>query len=144
MNLVLSTLTGNVVEDTSQVIVQGYLGNSTGTANCAIKTDDVYSISTGLIIALGEDPKKKTQTLTVQADTQHWIRYSNLKECIRKVGEHIDVQSYIGKASGQLVRLEYCTAKESQFPVREWGITLYKQDPTYLIFAPHVYEDAEY
>lgn len=144
MNLVLTALTGDLVENPSEVIVQGYLGNSSGTANCAIKTTDVYSISTGLVISLGEDPKKKTKTLTVQADAQHWIRYSNLKDCVRHVGEHIDVESYIGTASGNLVRLEYCTAQESQFPVRELGVTLYKQDPTYLIFAPRIYDDAEY
>ena len=144
MNTVLSALTKTNVTNPSEIIIQGYLGNSTGTANCAIKATDIYSISSGLIIALGEDPKKHTFTLTVQADAQHWIRYSNLKQCKRKVGEYIDVESYIGVASGNLVRLEYCTTQESQFPVRELGVTLYKQDPTYLIFAPRAYEDAEY
>lgn len=141
MNIVLSVLTHSDVQNARDVIVQGFLGNSTGTANCAIKTTEVYSICMGAVVAVGEDIKKRTYTVTVELDSQHWIRYSNLKQCCIEVGDNIDIETHIGTASGNLVRLEYCTAKESQFPVREGGRELYKQDPTPIIFNSS-FEDA--
>ena len=49
MNQVLSILTGEQVD--SSVIDRGYCGNSQQYAGCFIKTDKVYSICNGVVLA---------------------------------------------------------------------------------------------
>lgn len=136
MNKILSTLTGNPVNDPKSVIDQGFVGISSATAGCLIRTKLVHSISTGTVIACGIDPLNNSWTITVEINSQTWIRYCRLfEEDLPGVGQKLNESDYIGVAFKGLMRLEYCTAEKSQFPVRELNRQLYKHDPTPIIFG---------
>ena len=136
MNKVLSTLTGTKVDNPKSVIDQGFVGNSSATAGCLIKTNLVYSICTGTILAVGIDPSNNTLTITVEVSSQKWIRYCRLVvDELPDVGKQIQVGDFLGITHKGLMRLEYCTAEKSQFPVRELNYQLYKHDPTPIIFG---------
>jgi hypothetical protein len=136
MNKVLSTLTGTKVDNPKSVIDQGFVGNSSATAGCLIKTNLVYSICNGTILAIGIDPFNNTLTITVEVSSQKWIRYCRLvADELPDVGKQIQVGDFLGVAYRGLMRLEYCTAEKSQFPVRELNYQLYKHDPTPIIFG---------
>lgn len=136
MNKVLSTLTGNIVNDPKSVIDQGFVGISAATAGCLIRTSIVHSICDGTVIASGVDPLNNTVTLTVEVTSQMWIRYCCLLEDnLPAVGQKVKESDYLGVTYKGLMRLEYCTATTSQFPVRELNRQLYKHDPTPIIFG---------
>ena len=136
MNKILSTLTGNQVDDPKSVIDQGFVGISAATAGCLIRTNMVHSICDGTVIATGIDPLNNTWTVTVEATSQMWIRYCLLLEDdLPAVGQKIKESDYIGVAHKKLMRLEYCTSAKSQFPVRELNKQLYKHDPSAIIFG---------
>lgn len=133
MNKVLSILSGKEVDES--VIDQGFVGNSQQTAGCFIKTQFVNSISEGVVLATEKDPKTNTWTVTVEIDTEHWIRYCNLSATTSISGRNISQGSFIGYPYKGLMRLEYCNSDKSQFPVRINNRQLYKQDPTPVIFS---------
>lgn len=136
MNKVLSTLTGTKVDNPKSVIDQGFVGNSSATAGCLIKTNLVYSICNGIVIATGIDPSNSTLTITVEVNSQKWIRYCRLaSDEIPTIGQIVKTGDLLGVAHKGLMRLEYCTAEKSQFPVRELNTQLYKHDPTPIIFG---------
>ena len=135
MNVTLSTLTGTNVENPRSVIDQGFVGNSQSTAGCFIKTQAVYSICNGVVLAVEQDPKDSTWGVTVEADSKHWVRYCCLSAAKVLVGGKISVYDSIGYANKGIMRLEYCTSEKSQFPVRVLNKQLYKCDPTPIIFG---------
>ena len=136
MNKVLSTLVGNQVENPSSVIEQGFSGNNSVTAGCLIRATSVYSICNGTVISTGIDPINDTLTITVEVNSQKWIRYCRLSpETLLNVGQKIQVGNFLGFAYDGLVRVEYCTSVPSKFPVRELHKQLYKHDPTPVLFG---------
>lgn len=133
MNEVLSTLAGQEVDES--VIEQGFIGSNQQNAGCFIKVSVVHSISDGVIIAVEKDPTDSTKTVTVEVDSQHWIRYCRLCASSKFVGAKIQPGDFIGYSDRGLMKLEYCTAEKSQFPVRIIYNQLYKQDPASIIFG---------
>ena len=136
MNLVLSLLSGKEVE--TNVIDQGFSGINQTTAGCFIKTEEVHSISQGTVIAVEQDPKNARWTVTVKLDDFQWFRYCNLSIVKVAVLQELDLEDFIGYSYKGIMRLEYCTTEESQFPVRLSTDQMYKQDPTSIIFAQEV------
>lgn len=132
MNKILSILSGHEVDES--VIDQGFVGNSQQSAGCFIKTQMVNSISGGTIIATERDPKIGAWVVTVEIDSEHWIRYCYMSATKGIVGSDISQGDFIGYAYKGRIKLEYCTSEKSQFPVRILSKQLYKQDPTPIIF----------
>lgn len=135
MNATLTTLTGTQVNNPRSIIEQGYNGSSIRTAGCLLKTQFVNSICTGLVLAVGKEPYDNTWSVTVEVNSQKWIRYCNLFICDVNVGQKVQPNDSIGASFKGLMRLEYCTAEKSQFPVRALNRELYKHDPTPVIFG---------
>jgi len=133
MNEVLSTLAGREVDES--IIEQGFIGSSQQNAGCFIKVPTVHSISEGIVIADEKDPSDSTRIVTVEVDSQHWIRYCRLCASSKFVGAKTKPGDLIGFSDKGLMKLEYCTAEKSQFPVRIIRNQLYKQDPTPIIFG---------
>lgn len=133
MNQVLSILTGKQVD--SSVIDRGFCGTKQVNAGCYIKCDKVYSIYSGVILATEVDPETDTWSVTQEVNSQFWLRYCNLSKVNVSVGSNITLSNYIGDTTKGLVRLEYCNAESSSFPVRILSQQLYKQDPTPIIFG---------
>lgn len=133
MNQVLSILTGKQVD--SSVIDRGYCGNYQEYAGCYIKSDKVYSICNGVVLASEKDPKNDTYSVTVEVDSQCWVRYCYLSQVNVSAGAYLKLEDLVGYSTKNLTRLEYCTANESQFPVRILSKQLYKHDPTPIIFG---------
>lgn len=133
MNQILSILTGKQTDES--VIDQGFIGNNQQTAGCFIKTDLVYSICVGTVLAVERDVKTATWCVTVEIDSQHWIRYCGLSSAKVAAGDRIEISTMIGYAYKHLMKLEYCTSEQSQFPVRILSRQLYKQDPTIILFS---------
>lgn len=143
MNEVLSTLTGVRIDNPRMAIEQGYIGNSANTAGCYIRTSPIYSICKGVVLSAGKDPKNNTWCITIEVNSQRWIRYCNLASCKQRAGQTIKKDDFIGYAYRGKMRLEYCTSEESQFPVRESNKQLYKHDPSPIIFGQEILsEDA--
>ena len=132
---VLSVLVGKEVKDPSTVIEQGWVDGNTCNTGCLIKTKGVYSICDGKVIGIEKDPKNNTWSITVEYDSQHWIRYCCLSATGLLTGQAVSEKSSIGVANNGLMRLEYCTSEKSQFPVRVLNQQLYKQDPTPILFG---------
>lgn len=132
---ILSTLTGTKVTNPRDVITQGYVGNSPASAGCYIKTQVVYSICNGTVLAVERDPNTSTWCVTVWVDSQSWVRYCGLSATNVLVGASISEHSTIGYAYKNIMRFEYCTATKSQFPVRVSNKQLYKCDPTPILFG---------
>lgn len=137
---VLTTLTGLQVTDTRNIIDQGFLGNDTKTANCKINTFEVHSISSGTVISIDRDDKYAYWHVTVEVNSKRWVRYCCLASFKVKVGEVINKGDFIGYGYRGTMRFEYCTDSLSQFPVRLVSRTMYKQDPTPILFEQ---EDVE-
>ena len=133
MNEFLSILVGKEVD--SSVIEQGFVGNNPYTAGCHIKAQAVCSISTGVVIAVDRDPKDSTWCVTVEVDSKRWVRYCYLSGARVIVGAKISVYDPVGYPYKNKMRLEYCTAEKTQFPVRILNKQLYKTDPTPIIFG---------
>lgn len=135
MNKTLSTLTGTTVDNPRSVIDQGFVGNSQYTAGCFIKTHKVYSISSGIVLSVSQDPKDSTWGVTIEVTSKQWIRYCCLGATSVLVGRKISTYDVIGYANRGVMRLEYCTSDKTQFPVRVLDKQLYKTDPTPIIFG---------
>lgn len=133
MNKILSMLSGRAVDES--IIDQGFVGNSQQTAGCFIKTHYVNSISEGTVIAVEKDPRDDTWAVTVEIDSDHWLRYCNLSATTCISGRPISQSNFIGYSHKGIMRLEYCNGDKSQFPVRINNTQLYKQDPTVIIFS---------
>lgn len=133
MNEVLSTLTGHSVDES--IIEQGFIGSNQQNAGCFIKAQSIHSICDGIVIAAEKDPSDSTWSVTVEIDNQHWVRYCRLCASSKFVGTKVAPNDLIGYPLNGLMRLEYCTADKSQFPVRILKNQLYKQDPTPIIFG---------
>ena len=132
---ILSLLTNTKVNDPTQVIDHGYVGNSTQSAGCWIKTTDVNSISSGVIIAIERSDTNNTWFVTLEVNSKQWVRYCCLGAVKVTLGQSISEGQLIGYAYKNLMRVEYCTAKETQFPVRVSSRQLYKTDPTPILFG---------
>ena len=132
---ILSILTGRRINNPSSVIEQGFVGNSQFTAGCFIKSPKVYSICKGTVLAVEQDPINSTWTITVEVNSQKWVRYCCISSTNITAGSTLNQNDYIGDSYRGLMRLEYCTADKSQFPVRVLSKQLYKQDPTPIIFG---------
>lgn len=135
MNLVLSNLTGKRVDDPTTVIEQGWVGSTEYNTGCLIKTSRVNSISSGVVIDIGQDPMDDTWSVTVELNPRLWVRYCRLLTVAVAVGQKLAVSDYIGAAYKSMMRLEYCTNKSSAFPVRALNKQLFKNDPTPIIFG---------
>lgn len=135
MNEILTTLTGTTVHDPSSIIEQGFLGNSPLTANCLIKAFEIHSICDGTVLTVEMDPKYNTWCITVEVNSQNWIRYWGLADFKVTYGQKITRGTFLGYAHKYKMRLEYCNNVKSQFPVRVSNRQLYKNDPTPIIFG---------
>ena len=136
MNEILSILVGREVDES--VIEQGFIGNSQQSAGCFIKTNYVFGICNGVIIGIDRDPNNSTWSITVEVDSQHWIRYCNISATPLLVGASAQVYDRVGYSTDGLMRLEYCNSDKSKFPVRVGSRQLYKQDPTPIIFSNNI------
>lgn len=132
---VLSQLLGRHVDSSSGVIARGYMGNNTHTAGCLINTNKVFSICTGIVLAVDTDPFNDTITVTVENNSSRWIRYCMLSSANVKVGQTLKISDLIGVGTKSTIQLEYCTSETSKFPVRYLSKQLYKHDPTPVIFG---------
>ena len=132
---ILSALTGLTVTNPRSVIDQGFVGNNINTAGCMIKTSTVYSICDGTILAVERDPSDSTWCVTVEFDSQLWVRYCRLSATGVFAGRTLFKGELVGYSAKQLMRFEYCTATKSQFPVRVATRQLYKHDPTPVLFG---------
>jgi hypothetical protein len=132
---ILSTLTGLNVTNPRSVIDQGFVGNNTETACCKIKTSGVYSICDGTVIAVERSPLDSTWTITVEVDSQLWLRYCGLRTTGLLTGVSLHSTELVGYPYNSLLRFEYCTSAVSKFPVRVATRQLYKQDPTPILFG---------
>lgn len=140
MNKILSILSG--VDTDESIIQQGFIGSSSQNAGCFIKTSDVNSICKGTVLHVDKDPSSNRLCVTVEIDSQHWIRYCELSEIKVASGQDIDIYDPIGYGYKNLMRLEYCTDEISQFPVRLLLCQLYKHDPSVILFSDNIlYEE---
>lgn len=136
MNDVLTILTGTDVANPQSVIDQGFVGINATTAGCYVKTTSVYCIFSGRVIYVGTDPLMHNNfTVITEIDAHHWICYCNLSKCNISVGAEVTIRDFIGYAADGIMRLDYCTDHQSQFPVRVGVKQLYKHDPTPIIFG---------
>lgn len=132
---VLSMLTGETIMDSSNVIEQGWHDSQPFMTGCLIKTSNVYSICPGIVINIGVDDKNNLYSVTVEYDSQTWVRYCMLGNVSVNVGDSVEFQTKIGTSHKNLIRFEYCTPEVSNFPVRELTSQLYRQDPTPVLFS---------
>ena len=138
---VLTTLTGIKVDSPRFVINRGFLGNSQETAGCLINTFEVHSICRGVVLAVDKEPKQSTWCITVEVNSQRWVRYCLMATTKVSVGQTIYKDDFLGYGYRGRIQLEYCTATESQFPVRILSKQLYKQDPSPIIFGQENIEE---
>ena len=136
MNEVISILVGKQIDTPGEVIDRGFNGSSDNTAGCLIKAFEVYSVCEGTVLAIDMDPQKNMWTITVEVDSQCWIRYCRLASFKVEVGQILDKNQLIGYGYKNLMQFEYCTAEESDCPVRILEMQLYKQDPTPILLGP--------
>ena len=129
-NKIFSMLVGRKLSDNESVIEQGYGGSSQATAGCFIKTQGVYSICNGTVLAVERDPNNSTWCVTVWVNSQQWVRYCYLSSVKVLVGATVSENTPIGYEYKNLMKFEYCTSTKSKFPVRVATQQLYKHDPT--------------
>ena len=132
MNEVLSTLTGVRVDDPRKVIDSGFNPNTQG---CTIKAIEVHSLCHGIVIEIGCDPKMNTWCITVEVNSQQWVRYCNLASYKVTLNQTVNKSDFLGYAYKGLMRLEYCTDEVTTYPVRIQMMEMYKRDPSPIIFA---------
>lgn len=151
MNEVISLLLNKQVDNPGEVIDRGFNGSNSSTAGCLINASKVYSMSAGTILAVEKDIQKATWTITVEIDSQCWVRYCLLSEVKVEAGQIVDKAQLLGIGYKNLMQFEYCTTEESDCPVRILEMQLYKQDPTPILLGPDDldeefinYEELEY
>lgn len=91
---------------------------------------EVYSISNGVIIEVGQVAKHKC--VTVQYDEKTCVRYMNLDSVSILLGHTISFGDKIGDV-GSFVHFEYLTPEKSLWPVRIGPLRYYKHDPIDLL-----------
>lgn len=139
MNLdLLSVLTDTKVDDLSKVIHQGYIGDSTHNAGCWINTQAVNSICEGVVLAVERDPKNATWVVTVEVNSQRWVRYCGLSAAKVLSGAKVERGTPIGYAYKNKMKFEYCTSSRTKFPVRILSKQLYKRDPSPILFGQEI------
>lgn len=138
---ILSTLVGTPISDTSAVVLQGWHDSPPYLTGTLIRAASVYSMSTGVVISIGQDDKNNLYSVTIEYNYVTWFRYCLLKTCDIHVGDHVGIGTKIGTASKNTLRFEYCNQVQSDFPMRALGRQLYKQDPTPILFGADVYSE---
>lgn len=126
---IISTLVGATIKDLSHVIKQGWQGTRPFMTGCLIITDNVFSICTGTVAAVGQDEASELYTVTVEYDYVTWVRYCNLQSCDVDFGDRVVRGTKIGNTYKGELRIEYCTDEFSQFVARTTDRQLYKHDP---------------
>lgn len=134
MNIILSTLLNRTIDNPRDVIIQSWKGSAPYVTGCLIKGDNIYSICNGQVLSISQD-LNSTWCVTIQYNSQFWIRYCALESYDVNAGEYVYTHDLIGKGHDNTTRLEYCNSQVSNFPVREIGIEIYKHDPTPIIFG---------
>lgn len=137
MTHVLTTLTGVKVTDPKTIIDQGFNPKNQG---CMIKAIEVHSICSGVVIDVGTDPIANTWCITVEVNSARWVRYCCLASYKVTVGQTVTEGTFLGYAYKGIMKLEYCTAEKSDYPVRLLSRQLYKHDPTPVIFGQNIAE----
>lgn len=135
---ILSLLTNIEVTDPRTVIEQGFTGKDTQSAGCWIKTQYVRSICSGTIISVDRAPTNDTWCVTVEVDSNRWVRYCGLSAVKVLKGYAINPSDFIGYSYKGLMRFEYCTSKKTKFPVRLVSKQLYKTDPSQVLFGQEI------
>lgn len=143
MNDALSTLVGMTVNDPRTVIVRGFAGKSTETANCLIKASSVYSICRCKILAITQSPRNDGWCVTTYISADRWVRYCGLSSVGVLNNQIIDKGTLIGYGTNGQMQLEYCTPEKSNYPVRMLGTQLYKHNPTSIIFTKQDISEVE-
>ena len=135
MNDTLSLLAGKHVDNPRDVIEQGWVGSSPYNTGCLIRTEEVHSICKGTVLSIDKDPKNNTWSITVEVNSQKWVRYCRMASFKVSIGQKLTFNDLLGFSNKGLMRLEYCTPEASQFPVRILKKQLFKHDPTPIIFG---------
>lgn len=135
---ILSLLTNTQVSDPREVIDQGFMGSNTQSAGCWIKTQDVRSICSGTVISIDRTDTNDTWCVTVEVDSNRWVRYCCLSAVKVIKGYSINPSDFIGYSYKGLMRFEYCTSKKTKFPVRLVSKQLYKTDPSQVLFGQEI------
>lgn len=135
MNPILSTLIGKTVEDPRTVIERGFQGVNTYTANCLIKTNNVYCICDGIVLAAEKSPRTNNWCITTEVGPSRWVRYCGLSSSGVIVGKEVHKRDFVGYGDNGYMQLEYCTREKSDYPVRILGMQLYKHDPSPILFT---------
>lgn len=139
---ILPTLTGVKVNNPRDVIEKGWGCGKAYNTGCLIKTSEVHSICSGVVLAVERDPKVNTWTITVEINSQRWVRYCLMGSFKVNAGQSINKGDLLGFACKGLMRFEYCTADKSDFPVRALDRQLYKHDPSPVLFGQEKLEDS--
>lgn len=138
---ILSTIVGASLSDSSKVVIQGWHDSPPYLTGTLISASSVYSMSTGVVIAVGQDDKNDLYSVTVEYNYVTWFRYCLLKTCEVNVGDTVAIGTKIGTTSKDTLRFEYCSQAPSDFPMRALGRQLYKQDPTPILFGADIYSE---
>jgi len=131
---VLEILTGMKVNNPRDIIDRGFIGNSSDTAGCLLKTFEVHSICKGIVISIDYE-NKGTWCITVEVNSQRWIRYCGLASVKIKSGQTLFTGDFLGYGYRGMMQLEYCTSDVNSYPVRLASKQLYKHDPSPVIFG---------
>lgn len=96
-----------------------------------IDIEDVFSVTEGKVIYIGQDPDDSTYSVNIQVNLNEIIRYSHLETYSVSPYTKVSLKEKIGTARDYLI-FEYCTSYqgESEFPVRINRGTYWKQDPS--------------
>lgn len=97
-----------------------------------IKSSDVFSFASGVVIAIGKD--NGSYAVTVQYDCKISLRYMHLKAICISLGAVLYRGDKIGTADKH-VHFEYITTdkEESIWPVRIGTMTYYKHNPELIL-----------
>ena len=91
----------------------------------------VKSVCEGTVIYVGASDGR--YVVNVQSNSNECIRYCRLKSVNVKINDKVGLDTVIGQAD-KFVRLEYCTTfVKSNYVVRIYNRTYYKQDPRPLL-----------
>ena len=126
---VLSTISGKLVDDAASMIKQGWQGTRPFMTGCLLYTDEVFSISTGTVIDVGQDDKNDMYSVTIEYDYGVCFRYCLLQYYEVAVGDTVIIGTKIGHTNKGVLRFEYCTDTFSVFSYRHGELQLYKHDP---------------
>ena len=131
----LSILVGRDIETPGLVLLRGFAGKDSDTANCLIKAYSVFSFCNGTVMFVSQNPDDDTWGVTVNVGTDKWVRYCGLSSVDVSVNKVLSKGTFIGYGNNGKMQLEYCTAEPTEYPVRLRGIQLYKHNPAPLLFA---------